>query len=553
MVTVASTLEDTCSGNEVASGACDELSMLQMVRANPAGYHPSGWLAHLEEELALARQLVSTKSATNQSQLNQALTLLNKTGQLFDRAWASNASVSFLQWGVGTSLGQQQGMQPEQLKESTQTDAFQTIQAISMQRPHVFASVLYLFKMIEGVLANDPVYLVEQRKRLGDTFVCAGQLVLADHRSLETALTSPQARGTLLGVTMFEEQNMPALDIGGRKALPIVLSQKAAGGNGDWEAFSGAFEKYLFNDKAMARQQDATAQALLNELADAYSKMPHSRGVRVMGAVTTLGTSFFTDKRGLQGFLNRYLHYVFMGLDPNDIEIMDKLYRYHYGLVPSVTHYFAVPIGPLPALPGMDEVQAIYEKAPCLADFESTADINSMTRAEFARTAIGIMAIAGLQGPLHASQTALGYQPFPHYPGTELGDLDLAETWDQLNLTDHEALKSYVMECVRINPPVSTSSHLATERMKATIGGNRYSFPKGTPMTIAMNIGGMDPDIWGSSVTSFEAARPGIENKIMAFHSVGPKSAGRICPGKQVTLNMVADMLVVVGKARRAM
>jgi len=552
MVTVASTLQDQCLGNEVASGACDELSMLQMVRSSPAGYQPSAWLEHFEYELSLAQQIASADSATSQGELSQALKVLNRLGQELDRARASNTSVSFLQWGVSPSL-EWQGMQPEQLKESAQTDAFQRIQAISMQSPHLFSSVLYVFQLTEGVLANDPVYLVEQQKRLGDIFVCAGQLVLADHRSLEAALTSPQARTELLGVTMFEKQNMPSLDIGERESLMIVLSQKAAGGNGNWEAFRAAFDKYVFNDKALARQQDATAKALLDELAEAYSTMPHSRGFRAFAAVFSLGTNFFTDRKGLQGFLVRYLHYVLMGLDPNDKEIMDKLYDYHYGLVPSVYYYMALPIGKMPALPGMDDVQKIYEQAPCLADFESTADINHMTRAEFARTALGVMAIAGLLGPGHASQTALGYQPLPSYPDSKLGDIDMAAIWDKLDLTDRGALRSYIMECVRLNPPVSTSAHLAMERMNVNMGGNSYSFPKGTPMTIAMNIGGVDPDYWGPSARSFKANRPGLEEKLMAFHSVGPRSAGRICPGREVTLNMITDMLVVVGAARRAM
>ncbi len=38
----------------------------------------------------------------------------------------------------------------------------------------------------------------------------------------------------------------------------------------------------------------------------------------------------------------------------------------------------------------------------------------------------------------------------------------------------------------------------------------------------------------------------------MGFHSVGDRSAGRICPGKDVALDMLVDILVTVGKVRRA-
>jgi hypothetical protein len=38
----------------------------------------------------------------------------------------------------------------------------------------------------------------------------------------------------------------------------------------------------------------------------------------------------------------------------------------------------------------------------------------------------------------------------------------------------------------------------------------------------------------------------------MGFHSVGERSAGRICPGKDIALDMLVDVLRVVGKTRRS-
>jgi len=548
MVTVASTLEDKCMGSDLANGACDELSMLQMVRRVS-----SDSFDHLEDELARAWQIASADLDTNdQSKLSQAVGFLKTIGQELDHVWASNASVSLLQKGDVTSPWQWQAKQVEQFRTHATMDFLQRIQVISMQSPDLFSTLLYMFKFLEGILANDPVYLVEQRKRLGDIFVCAGQLVLADHRFVEAALTSPQARARQLGSVMLAKEKMPALDIGEREALLIVLSQKEAGGNGDWEAFRAAFEKYLFSNKTLARQQDAIAKAMLDELAEAYTTMPHTRGFRWMGGVFSTGENFFTDRPGLQGFLNRYLHYVLMGLDPHDNETMTKLYDLHYGTTAAV-HYFDLPFPSDPSSPAIDEAQKIYEKAPFMDDFESTADINNMTRSEFARAAVALMSIAGLQGPLHAARTSLGYNPLPWYLDWDLLNLDLAEIWDKLDLTDRGALRSYFMECIRLNPPVSASHHVATKQVTVTMAGERYTFPKGTQMAIAMNIGSVDPDIWGSTAMKFEAARPGLEEKLMAFHSVGTQSAGRICPAREVTLNMMTDVLAVVGAARRAM
>jgi hypothetical protein len=38
----------------------------------------------------------------------------------------------------------------------------------------------------------------------------------------------------------------------------------------------------------------------------------------------------------------------------------------------------------------------------------------------------------------------------------------------------------------------------------------------------------------------------------MIFHSVGDRTNGRICPGKQIAMDMLANILVELGKVRRA-
>lgn len=411
--------------------------------------------------------------------------------------------------------------------------------------------------MVEGVLANIPTYLVDLKAAFGSTFVCAGQVVFADDVSLKRFLTSPQARTTQLGVTMLERDSLPSLDIGERLSLMIVLSEQQEGGNGDFEAFVSAFKKYMFNDAAKARQKDATAKKLLDCLAQDYVEMPHGRGTRVLGFVEANGTSFFVGKQGLSFFLVKYLHYVLFGLDPTDEKTMNKLYALlfeGFAGAPLVGLYFAK-FG-LPNLvwpPQMNAVQKIYEQSPALATFESTAEIKYMTRSEYARTAIALMAIAGILGPYNAAQSVMGFAPFPSWPGTELGSVDVRPIWDELDLSDQTALRSFIMECLRVSPPVSTSHYVTTKPLKARVAGWPRTFPVGTQGTTAMNVGGVDPDIWGPSVGSFDAARPNLEADLMAFHSVGRQAAGRRCLGEETAMTMLADMLAVVGAARRAL
>jgi hypothetical protein len=39
----------------------------------------------------------------------------------------------------------------------------------------------------------------------------------------------------------------------------------------------------------------------------------------------------------------------------------------------------------------------------------------------------------------------------------------------------------------------------------------------------------------------------------MGFNSVGDRSAGRICPGKNIALDMLVDIIITVGKVRRTL
>ncbi len=50
----------------------------------------------------------------------------------------------------------------------------------------------------------------------------------------------------------------------------------------------------------------------------------------------------------------------------------------------------------------------------------------------------------------------------------------------------------------------------------------------------------------------FDANRENLCPFHMGFNSVGDRSAGRICPGKDIALDMLIDVIRVVGEARRS-
>ena len=62
----------------------------------------------------------------------------------------------------------------------------------------------------------------------------------------------------------------------------------------------------------------------------------------------------------------------------------------------------------------------------------------------------------------------------------------------------------------------------------------------------------LNEDFWGPTAYEFNTQRENLCPFYMGFHSVGDRHAGRICPGKNLALEMLSDVIIAVGKARRA-
>lgn len=394
------------------------------------------------------------------------------------------------------------------------------------------------------------LYLNVRRDIFGPNFCCAGQVVMGEFATIETALTSPQARTSRLATVMLDANHLPNQDAGGRNLFLLALSDQAAGGTSDHRAFRECMQHYIVNAAAAERQSDETAQQLLDQLAADYETMPHGPN----------GEFFTNDKRGLMGFIVRYLHYVLFGLDPNDQEIVGLLTELHYTRLGTLYYFAGISSllqwlnlkghGDLPRL--IEQVAMIYENSPVLANFrENDPAYNDMTRHELAKLMIAIMSIAALQGTLHLGKTAMGCVALPPYQGQRTADIDVTRDWDALDLDDREAIRLYLLECVRLRPPVNASHRVATEPFTAAIAGIERTFPAGTKVLIPMGLGLLDPSFWGPTVYEFNSKRENLCPFHMGFHSVGDRNAGRICPGRDIALDMLVDVLSTVGKARR--
>ncbi|WP_228056186.1 cytochrome P450 [Microcoleus sp. LEGE 07076] len=430
--------------------------------------------------------------------------------------------------------------------------ALHEFQTWTLENPEESLSktMLPMISLVEGLIANEPTYLQIKRLAFGANFCCAGQVVMGEFATLEEALTSPQARGWRLGTSVLDPDRAPNQDVGGRNLFLLSLSDREPDGSSNHAAFRSCMQKYLFNSATTDRQEDEISRRLLERLASDYTEMPHGAG----------GT-FFTDvRRGWMGFLVPYLHYVIFGINPDDKSAIELLTDLHY-IRQSPAHYFAVAgsllqslnlfgHGDLSAL--IERAATIYENSPALADFEESSENNGMTRRELAKLMTAIMGIAGLQGPLHLGYTAMGYRPLPAYKGTQTAQINPTEFWDELDLDDRQSIELFLLECARLWAPVSATHRVATEPFTATVAGKQRTFPAGTKVLIPLSLGLLDGSFWGSTVYEFNAKRENLCPYHMGFHAVGDRSAGRICPAKDIALKMLVDVISTVGKVRRS-
>jgi len=426
-------------------------------------------------------------------------------------------------------------------------------QAWALQNPEKCLSKTLLppIAVMEGLIANEATYLQVKRLAFGANFCCAGQVVMSEFATLEKALTSPQARGWRLGTSVLDPDSTPNQDVGGRNLFLLSLSDRETDASSHHAAFRSCMQKYLLSSATTDRQGDEIARRLLERLAADYTEMPHGAG-----------EAFFTDvNRGWMGFLVRYLHYVIFGINPDDEDSIGILTDLHY-IRQSPRHYIAV-LGSLSQKLNLlghrdisdliERAATIYEKSPALDDFqEESSENNGMTKRELAKLMTSIMAIAGLQGPLHLGYTAMGYRPLPAYKGQQTAEINPTDFWDQLDLDDSESIELFLLECARLWAPVGATHRVATEPFTATVAGKERTFPAGTKVLIPLSLGLLDDSFWGSTVYEFNPKRENLCPFHMGFHSVGDRSAGRICPGKDIALKMLVDVVSTVGKVRRS-
>ena len=176
-------------------------------------------------------------------------------------------------------------------------------------------------------------YLYHKRLIHGENFVCAGGVWMSNFDDVRRNLTDPQARAYKLAPSELDREHLPR-KLDGSLLFLLSLSQKGAGGNGDWEAYRAAFEDFItHSEDTKLRLNDATSEKLMKRVVADYK----NTGMQKKG-------KFFDDPdSGLQDFLLRYIHYVLLGIDPFDEAKIEEINSLHYDRA-SAAYYLQVSI-----------------------------------------------------------------------------------------------------------------------------------------------------------------------------------------------------------------
>lgn len=415
-----------------------------------------------------------------------------------------------------------------------------SFQLWALQRPRNIVTRLLLppIALVESLGVGRPQDILALKEKWGPNFCASGQVWLGSYRDVTTALTSPQAKTHNLGEHPLMYSKLPDVQNSRNVAL-LCLSDRGAGGNGDHEAFRSCVEKYVFTPAVEQRRTDATSKALFKQLADDYT-------------ATQCGKTggFYSDhERGLTAFLVKYLNYVLFAVDVHDKLAQGILTQFLGFTEPMVSSMY--PFGYFMDYSSLFySVGEIYEKSPVLAHFEECPAFHRMTRKELALLMAGIVRIAGIPGTRLMTSVTMGGVGLPEFPGAT--KTDVAKVWDSLDLEDTEQIHRYIMECSRLGPAVSVSHRIATEDFSVEIAGKIRSFPKGTNIAIPVFLGAVDKDFWGPDAYEFNMARENLVESFLGFNSVGGRHAGRECPGKDLAMATVTEILQVLGRCRRS-
>jgi len=327
----------------------------------------------------------------------------------------------------------------------------------------------------------------------------------------------------------------------------LDISQEEVGGDGSHRAYRDAFIKYIV-EGAEEAQNDTASQKLMEQVTKDFQEMKDGE--------------FFTSKeRGLVPFLSDYLHHILFGFDPvKDRKDLDFLLNhYSQGAPPAFTsmYYINVPTKNGSAKDdtkkSVEKNSKIYEMSPKLANYPKDAtEFKNLSKAELCELAVAIITIAAYVGSYYTFNVCLGNKPTPAHDGEvkEKPNMNLSYL-DTIDIKDPEEVFLYILECLRLDPPVGGGHNVAQEPFTVKMLGKDRTFPAGTPILIPINLSSINENVFGDTTFEWDHKRPNLKEYSTHFQCVGKNHHGRICPGANIVVRMATEVIQRIGEARR--
>jgi len=431
---------------------------------------------------------------------------------------------------------------------------------------------------IHDVAAYGTSMIKSFRKECGPVWCDNLKVEVADEELAKLIMMNPQDGGPALGQAWLREHKLPHMRSDNSRLFLIDMANDMANDHADASdaaahtgkmttlkqesvrhaQIRGSIFKYLINAETEKRQ--STSDPVIQRLYANLRKEVHSG---------RSSSEWGESKAGLAGFILRYLHYALFALDLTD-EQFEQLWLLYYtpgpglgaaAIILQVQRYIGYVFESLlgdknmKALPELRAyARKLYASSPPLANYSEAIPLD-----DFLEGWITVLGLAGLQGPKGGAAHIL-----MNYKGYIPGKRFEPPTGYDWKYGDRAKVRLAVLEAMRMQPAVFGSGLSTPRPIRCPVGEGRTPvvFPRNTPMHVNYVALNWDPAIWGDNVGKFDpethadklwdesGSREGVPYP--NFNSwgggMGALTTGRECPGKNLSLTMLVDMVELVLK-----
>jgi hypothetical protein len=425
--------------------------------------------------------------------------------------------------------------------------------AFESKNPIIYMLSFILYVIDGSWSAFDPQYFCKRQAMFGQNFISVMSLVISkydanavDSDSFDARMISiPQRRGFFLGNTVMNSHHLPWSHDGSFLLSPLHVSDPGnvtmhpslPANQPNHDELRNLLMTYIFKDEPniLKRLSDVNSSKILLEFATQYKKeVEDKQGKKRFDLEDVLSPL-------LEKLLVQYLFYSIYDV-PIDIIPRKLLHRTYYDDLKYVFYHYgprwlsklsSCYNNPRIMRGNLDKVKEfiLQESATIQAMPHIVDERSGLKKDDLVEMMHIVMGIAALQGIKALASNVLSRMP---------------KGYTAMIAKDDEKLRSAVLECARLDTPV-TGSHCIIdndEGLTTQIGGKSLSFKKGTIVFNGMTIANIDHERFPSPFV-FDPANRDF-SKLTSFHSVGESTnitSPRICPGRNMAITAVMQIV----------